>query len=91
MTAPWSLALWTNTSGETITARGDLPMPAMFMALGTAGVGLLVCRDRGLAVCDDYEPPFTFTGILHRVVIESHAAAGAPDPGSRLEVTLRGD
>jgi arylsulfatase len=36
-----------------------------------AGTGLFVGRDRGLPVCDDYEPPFEFDGTLAQVVIES--------------------
>jgi arylsulfatase len=34
------------------------------------GAGLLVGRDRGFPVSDDYEPPFPFTGTLREVVIE---------------------
>jgi arylsulfatase A-like enzyme len=34
------------------------------------GAGLLVGRDRGFPVCDDYEPPFPFNGVLDRVVLE---------------------
>lgn len=31
---------------------------------------LLVGRDYGTPVCDDYQPPFPFTGHIHRVVCE---------------------
>ena len=34
------------------------------------GGGLLVGRDAGFPVCDDYRPPFPFTGTLHEVTIE---------------------
>ncbi len=34
------------------------------------GAGLLLGRDRGFPVCDDYRPPFPFSGVLHRVVFE---------------------
>lgn len=34
------------------------------------GAGLLVGRDRGFPVCDDYEPPFPFHGLLHEIVLE---------------------
>lgn len=37
------------------------------------GTGLAVGRDRGLPVCDDYTPPFTFTGDLRAVEVTSHA------------------
>jgi arylsulfatase len=36
-----------------------------------AGTGMFVGRDRGLPVCDDYEPPFPFDGTLVQVVVES--------------------
>lgn len=39
------------------------------------GAGLLVGRDRGFPVCDDYQPPFPFTGTIHRLVIEVPALA----------------
>ncbi len=35
------------------------------------GAGLLVGRDRGFPVCEDYAPPFSFSGVLHTVVLES--------------------
>lgn len=49
----------------------------MFPAVGTAGGGLLVGRDRGLAVSDDYQPPFPISG-LRRVTISSRAARSSP-------------
>ena len=39
------------------------------------GAGLLVGRDRGFPVCDDYAPPFPFSGTIQRVVIEVPALA----------------
>jgi len=39
------------------------------------GAGLLVGRDRGFPVCDDYEPPFAFTGKIERLVLEVPALA----------------
>jgi arylsulfatase len=41
------------------------------------GAGLLVGRDRGFPVCDDYQPPFTFSGTIERLVIEVPALAPA--------------
>ena len=38
------------------------------------GAGLLVGRDRGLPVSDDYEPPFPCTARLHSVVLEEPSA-----------------
>ena len=39
------------------------------------GAGLTIGHDRGFPVCDDYAPPFPFTGVLHRVVIEAPSFA----------------
>jgi arylsulfatase len=51
---------------------------------------LLVGRDRGFPVCDDYQPPFPFAGILHRLTLrlpmgKSHAVR------DRLAAALRHD
>ena len=35
----------------------------------------LVGRDRGFPVCDDYQPPFPFTGRIERLVLEVPAIA----------------
>lgn len=35
------------------------------------GTSLLLGRDRGLPVCDDYRPPFAWNGGLHSVTVES--------------------
>jgi arylsulfatase len=35
-----------------------------------ASAGMLIGRDRGLPVCDDYEPPFACTATIHEVVVE---------------------
>jgi len=45
--------------------------PMVFQHGGTA---LMLGRDRGLPVCDDYEPPFPWTGTLHQLVIETGPA-----------------
>jgi arylsulfatase len=61
-----TLAVDGETAG-TAAHRGML----MFPAVGTAAGGLLVGRDRGLAVSDDYEPPFPFSGTLRRITFSS--------------------
>lgn len=50
----------------------------LFAAVSTAGGGLLVGRDRGIAVSGDYAPPFPFDGILSRVTVRSVGAADPP-------------
>jgi len=39
------------------------------------GTGLLVGRDRGFPVSDDYRPPFPFTGTIRQVAIEAPPAS----------------
>src|SRR5262249_2037074 len=50
-------------------AGGKLPGPLPFR-WQIGGAGLLVGRDRGFPVCDDYEPPFPFTGTLGHITFE---------------------
>ena len=52
-----------------VVAEGGLPVNLPFR-WQIGGAGLLIGRDRGFPVCDDYEPPFPFIGILHEVVLE---------------------
>jgi len=57
-----------------LAAEGPFPrrMPLRWQI---GGAGLLVGRDRGFPVCDDYRPPFPFTGRIERLVIEVPALA----------------
>lgn len=70
-----------SVDGETVAAvplDEDLPMRWQI-----GGTGLSIGRDRGLPVCDDYRPPFAFTGTLETVEVSSHALGArdhAPDP-----------
>ena len=57
-----------HVDGE-VVAEGRLPVNLPFR-WQIGGAGLLVGRDRGFPVCDDYDPPFTFAGTLHEVVFE---------------------
>ena len=50
-------------------AAGQLPRDLPFR-WQIGGAGLLIGRDAGFPVCDDYEPPFPFTGALHSLTIE---------------------
>ncbi len=68
------------TSRMKLAADGDVvaegPMPRrMPMRWQIGGAGLLVGRDRGFPVCDDYRPPFPFTGTIERLVLEVPALA----------------
>ena len=51
------------------------------------GGGLRVGRDSGFPVCDDYQPPFPFTGTLHEVVIELPGLAPR-DPAIEVALAL---
>lgn len=74
---------------EVAAARHDGIM--MFPAVGTAGGGLLIGRDRGLAVSDDYEPPFDFRGELRRVTVTAGRPGGGPRSGQVIETAQRLD
>ena len=52
------------------------------------GDGLCCGYDLGLPICDDYRPPFRFTGRLLRVVVD---VEGEPfvDPGAEAEIAIR--
>jgi arylsulfatase A-like enzyme len=68
------------TSRMKLAADGEVvaegPMPRrMPMRWQIGGAGLLVGRDRGFPVCDDYRPPFPFTGTIERLVLEVPALA----------------
>jgi arylsulfatase len=39
------------------------------------GAGLLIGRDAGFPVCDDYRTPFPFGGTIDTLVVESHSLA----------------
>jgi arylsulfatase len=71
----------------------DAPQPQMmfFPGVSTAGGGLLIGRDRGFAINDDYEPPFAFTGTLRRVAMHSGAPEARPDEETEANVALSAD
>ena len=58
----------------TVVAEGPLPRRLPFR-WQIGGAGLLVGCDRGFPVCDDYQPPFPFSGTIERLVIEVPALA----------------
>jgi arylsulfatase len=70
-----------------VVAEGPLPR-RLPMRWQIGGAGLLVGRDRGFPVCDDYEPPFPFSGVLGRLIIEVPALAPA-DAEQEIAAALR--
>ncbi len=75
------------------SAVAEAPLPGMlfFPNLTTAGAGMLIGRDGGFPVSDDYRPPFAFTGTIDRVVIASGNPAAHVDADARARVALAGD
>ncbi len=55
-----------------VVARGHVPTDLPFR-WQIGGTGLLVGRDRGFPVCDDYRPPAPFNGSITSAVLESLA------------------
>jgi len=72
-------------------AEAPLPGLLFFPNLSTAGAGLLVGRDRGIAVSDDYRPPYAFTGTLDRVELRSGRPGAGPERSTELRAALAGD
>jgi len=79
-----------SVDGEEV-ARDALPGMLFWPNLSTSGVGMLVGRDRGLAVSDDYEPPFAFEGTIERVVIATMAPGAGPDRATELQAAFAAD
>jgi arylsulfatase A-like enzyme len=46
---------------------------------------LLIGRDSGFPVCDDYQPPYSFTGRIHRFVLEPSLPAAVPESAAGFE------
>jgi arylsulfatase A-like enzyme len=61
-------------------AEGVLPEDLPFR-WQVGGAGLLIGRDTGFPVCEDYRPPFPFAGRVDEVVVESGHAAATHRPG----------
>jgi arylsulfatase A-like enzyme len=74
-----------------LTAEAGHGKPAMFPGLTTAGARMLVGRDAGLPFNDDYQPPFPFTGVLHRVLLRSAQPGDPRSTAERVEQAARGD
>ena len=64
----------------------DIPLASQFR-LGR----LLVGRDYGTPVCDDYQPPFPFTGHIHRVVCEDLSRPEPQDLRQQVISTVEND
>lgn len=87
---PRSRALRLVVDGD-VVAESELASPPFFPGVATAAGGLLVGRDRGLAVSDDYEPPFTLTATLRRLILESRVRKAGPDRSAEFSARLRRD
>lgn len=74
----------------TEVAEAPLHGLMLFTALIPSGGGMLVGRDRGIAMSDDYTPPFAFTGTIRRMVMAS-ADPDAADPAAEAEIEARSD
>ena len=70
-----------------VVAEGPLPR-SLPLRWQIGGAGLLVGRDRGFPVCDDYQPPFAFSGSIARLLIEVPALA-PPDAAAETAAALR--
>jgi arylsulfatase len=62
-----------------------------FPNLSTAGAGLHVGRDRGFPVCDDYRPPFAFTGTIERIELASGNPGARVDRATELRAAFAAD
>ncbi|WP_395657641.1 arylsulfatase [Nocardioides sp.] len=71
-------------------AEAPLPGLVFFPNLTTAGAGLLVGRDRGIAVSHDYRPPFAFSGRLDRVEVRS-GRPRARDRATEVQAAVASD
>jgi arylsulfatase len=72
-------------------ARAPLPGVFFLPNLSTPGAGMLIGRDRGLPVWRDYQPPFPFTGTLHRVKLASRAPGARVDRRTETQVAFASD
>jgi arylsulfatase len=70
-------------------AAGEVTIPRFIPTrFSITGEGLCCGYDIGLPVCNDYRPPFRFTGTIHRVVVDVRGDAHH-DARSDAEVALR--
>jgi arylsulfatase len=76
------------TVDGTVVAEGTIPADLPFR-WQIGGGGLLVGRDTGFPVCDDYDPPFPFTGDLLGVTIESGGGLSPRITEEVVEAELR--
>ena len=67
---------------DRVLAEGEVPVN-LPMRWQIGGAGLMIGRDRGFPVCDDYTPPFPFSGALRSVRVE---IAGRPRRDAQREV-----
>jgi arylsulfatase len=63
----------------------------MFPGVGTAAGGLLIGRDRGIPVSEDYTPPFPLTGTVRKVTFESARPRAARPAAEEIDRAQRAD
>ena len=69
------------------SGHGDAPLPFAWQHGGTS---LTLGHDRGLPVCEDYQPPFAWNGVLHRVTFATGKEA-VPTQAEQVRVALQID
>jgi arylsulfatase len=72
---------------------GDAPLPGMLFLPGltTGAAGMLIGRDRGLPVSDDYRPPFPFTGTIERIELTTGDPNARPDRATEVRAAFAAD
>jgi arylsulfatase len=74
-------------AGDELLVESPIPVDVPFR-WNPNGAFLTVGFGRGFPVCDDYAPPFPFTGSLDRLVI-GVGNATLPEPARQIETALR--
>jgi arylsulfatase len=80
---------FTLTHDDEIVGRAESARPVP-LTWQHGGAPLMIGRDKGFPVCDDYAVPFPWTGTIREVVIEVPGPT-RPDPQTELREALRRD
>ena len=74
---------------ERSIGSGPIPINPTLAGVQVDGAGLRLGRDEGFPVCDDYRPPFPWTGTLYSVTFDT--TRPPHEEGEPLELLLRRD